>query len=92
MKDEEFIKEELATVDLRGVNEVFCVSEPQSRSGALRITCPKCKQPPGFPCFREAFKRYQAMGWGGRVVMQNPHKERLQAWKLDKLSGDDQGK
>lgn len=85
MKNDEFIQKELAATDLRGVNEVVYVKQPQSRSGALKVACPKCKQSAGFPCFREAFKRDQAIGWGGRVVMQAPHRERLEAWKMIKL-------
>ena len=81
MNDEEFIRKELSTIDLRGVDEIVQVRGPQSNSSALRVICPKCKQPPGFPCFREAFKRTQALGFAGRVVMSAPHKERMDAWK-----------
>ena len=69
MRDEEFILKELATIDLRNTDDIVRVKGSQDRYGALRIACPKCKQPAGFPCFREAFKRDKAMGWGGRTVM-----------------------
>jgi hypothetical protein len=81
MKDEEFIRKELSTIDLRGVDEIVQVRGPQHNSSALRIICPKCRQPPGLPCFREAFKRTQALGFAGRAVMSAPHKERMVAWK-----------
>ena len=67
--------------DVRGVDEIVQVRGSQSNSSALRVICPKCKQPPDFPCFREAFKCDQASGYAGRVVMSAPHKERMDAWK-----------
>lgn len=79
--DEKFLRDEFATLDLRGTDDIIRVKEPQSGLGAISIECPNCKQPPGYPCFRESFKRAQALGYGGRVVMKAPHKERVAAWK-----------
>jgi hypothetical protein len=74
MPDEpDYIEESSKATDWRRIDTVWAVEGlDQTLTVDLRVECPRCKQPAGFPCFREARRNIL----GGRALIDKPHKER----------------